>query len=88
MCIAHSAPAIAIVGKPNVENIETGKGEGCRARYGQGQVASQALGVQKSYTPDKKHINQIEVSIARDTSIDKDVLAFLAKRREETTRSR
>ncbi|MCD8462700.1 hypothetical protein LPH50_04310 [Xylella taiwanensis] len=52
------------------------------------KLQAKHLAFKKSYTPDKKHINQIEVSIARDTSIDKDVLAFLAKRREETTRSR
>ncbi|WP_159089557.1 LPD7 domain-containing protein [Xanthomonas fragariae] len=53
-----------------------------------GKLQAENLAFKQSYTPDKKPVNEIEATIERDTSLDKDVQAFLAKRREEMARSR
>lgn len=82
--------AVEILGERNVENIEAGKGKEKDAAPGtaKGKLQAEHLAFKQSYTPDKKPVNEIEASTERDTSLDKDVLAFVAKRREEMARSR
>lgn len=82
--------AVEILGERNVENIEAGKGKEKDAAPGtaKGKLQAENLAFKQSYTPDKKPVNEIEASNERDASLEKDVLAFVAKRREEMARSR
>ncbi|WJS77195.1 hypothetical protein BXO447_023240 (plasmid) [Xanthomonas oryzae pv. oryzae] len=88
--IGSREDAVEIIGERNVENIEAGKGKEKDAPPGtaRGKLQAENLSFKQSYTPDKKPVNEIEATIERDTSLDKDVQAFLAKRREEMARSR
>ncbi|WP_045756615.1 LPD7 domain-containing protein [Xanthomonas albilineans] len=88
--IASREEAVEIIGERNVENIEAGKGKEKDATPGtaKGKLQAENLSFKQSYTTDKKPVNEIEATIERDTSLDKDVQAFLAKRREEMARSR
>lgn len=87
--IGSREDAVEIIGERNVENIEAGKGKEKDAPgTARGKLQAENLSFKQSYTPDKKPVNEIEATIERDTSLDKDVQAFLAKRREEMARSR
>lgn len=88
--VESRADAVELLGGKNVENIEAGKGKekGATEALAMGKLQGEDLSFMETFTADKKPMNEIEAGTERDTSLDQELLAYVARRREELNTQR